>query len=155
MHRGVGGRFALWPQYSHNDERFDCSEASYDFPYDDEDAIPVEVPAGAIVFFNGYLLHRSLHNVAKGGFRRALVNHYMSAESYLPWNYQDGKSMARQDFRDIVLIAGEDPYSWKGYSDPKAPRAYVRRDGAGGCGDGRLDLDAFTAVVGKANHTSG
>ena len=31
------------------------------------------------------------------GFRRALVNHYMSAASLLPWRHQDGPSMAMQD----------------------------------------------------------
>ena len=43
-------------------ERFDCADEAYDFPYTDDDAVPVEVTAGAVVFFNGYLLHRSLPN---------------------------------------------------------------------------------------------
>ena len=48
--------------------------------------MPVEVRAGTVVFFNGYLLHRSLPNRAPAGrYRRALVNHYMSAHSLLPW----------------------------------------------------------------------
>ncbi|MGF1450296.1 MAG: phytanoyl-CoA dioxygenase family protein, partial [Opitutales bacterium] len=143
----------LWPQYPHDDPRFDCAEESYDFPYTENDEVPVEVPAGAIVFFNGYLLHRSLPNKAKSGFRRVLVNHYMSAESYLPWRYEEGRAMARQDSRDIVMIAGTDPYAWKGITDQYKP--YVRRDGKGGCGDGRLDLDTFKATLGKANHKSG
>ena len=47
------------------------------------------------MFFNGYLLHRSLPNYAPAGFRRALVNHYMSAESLLPWSgVQRGQSLA-------------------------------------------------------------
>ncbi len=143
----------LWPQYPHNDPRFDCAEEAYDFPYSDDDAVPVEVPAGAILFFNGYLLHRSLPNRAASGFRRVLVNHYMSAESYLPWHYEEGKAMARQDSRDIVVIAGEDPYAWKGTSHTAV--AYVRADGKGGCGDGRLDLNAFKSQIGKANYRSG
>ncbi|GAA1041653.1 hypothetical protein GCM10009557_65850 [Virgisporangium ochraceum] len=40
---------------------------------------------GGVVFFNGYLLHRSLPNTGRRGLRRALVNHYMSATSRLPW----------------------------------------------------------------------
>ena len=31
------------------------------------------------------LLHRSLENSGKHGYRRAFVNHYMSAESLLPY----------------------------------------------------------------------
>ena len=36
---------------------------------------------GSVVFFNGYLLHKSLKNRRRDGFRRALVNHYMRAEN--------------------------------------------------------------------------
>jgi len=68
---------------------------AYQFPYRDEDSVPVEVKAGSIVFFNGYLLHRSLPNHAKSGYRRVLVNHYMSAESLLPWWHpREGESTA-------------------------------------------------------------
>ncbi|RYX79970.1 phytanoyl-CoA dioxygenase family protein, partial [bacterium] len=65
----------LWDQGWHADKRFDCSWESQNFPYSDADSVPVEVKAGAIVFFNGYTLHRSLPNVATSGYRRALVNH--------------------------------------------------------------------------------
>lgn len=131
----------LWPQYPHNDPRFDCSYESYDFPYNDNDAVAVEVPAGSIVFFNGYLLHRSLPNVKKTGFRRALVNHYMSAESLLPWRVQDKIGIAKTDYRDIVMIAGNDPYAYKGIENIAHP--YIRPAGEGGCGDGRTDLETF------------
>lgn len=131
----------LWPQYPHNDPQFDCAVMSYDFPYSDDDAVPVEVPAGSIVFFNGYLLHRSLPNRATTGFRRCLVNHYMSAESLLPWHHKEGVGMGKQDMRDIVMVAGEDPHAWKGVH-PKGG-AHVRPAGEGGCGDGRVDLETF------------
>ncbi|MCC5828122.1 MAG: phytanoyl-CoA dioxygenase family protein [Phycisphaeraceae bacterium] len=131
----------LWPQYPHDDPRFDCSLQSYDFPYTDEDAIPVEVPPGGVVFFNGYLLHRSLPNQATSGFRRALVNHYMSAQSFLPWHVEPNVSIAKTDNRDIVMVAGRDPYAWKGLEDLHKP--HVRPSGQGGCGDGRVALDAF------------
>ena len=75
----------LYPDREHHDPQFDCEVEAYDFPYRDQDAVPVEVPAGAAVVFNGYLLHRSLPNTGRHGLRRALVNHYMSAASLLPW----------------------------------------------------------------------
>lgn len=59
----------LWPQHKHGDQRFDCAGEAMDFPYADDDAVPVEVKKGSIVFFNGYLLHRSLPNYAQSGFR--------------------------------------------------------------------------------------
>jgi ectoine hydroxylase-related dioxygenase (phytanoyl-CoA dioxygenase family) len=128
----------LWPQYPHNDPRYDCSAMSYDFPYTDADAVPVEVPAGAIVFFNGYLLHKSEPNNRATGFRRALVNHYMSASSLLPWRSVPGTPLAKTDYRDIVMICGTDPYAYMGTEDVAKP--HVRRSGEGGCGDGRVDL---------------
>jgi len=133
----------LWPQYPHKDPRFDCAHESYDFPYTDTDAIPVEVKAGSVVFFNGYLLHRSLPNTKATGFRRALVNHYMRAESLLPWTFQEGVPIAKMDYRDVVIVAGKDPYAFKGYRDIARPG--VRPAGEGGCGDGRTDLEGFRA----------
>lgn len=86
-------------------------------------AIPVEVKSGSVVFFNGYTLHSSLANKTKDNFRTALVNHYMSAESMLPWD-QDGNLPPTEDLRDIVMVAGEDPYAWKGIVDANKP--YLR-----------------------------
>ncbi len=128
----------IWPDHRHEDRRFDCTGESI-FPYRDEDAIPVEVKAGSIVFFNGYLLHRSLPNRAKAGYRRVLVNHYMSAESLLPWHCPpQGAAMGTLDYRDIVMVAGDDPYSWKGTQD--IAEVHVRPSGEGGCGDPRLNV---------------
>lgn len=89
----------------------------------DKGAIPVEVKSGSVVFFNGYTLHSSQRNKTSDFFRTALVNHYMSAESMLPWD-QDGKLPPTEDLRDIVLIAGEDPYGYKGTVDVNKP--YLR-----------------------------
>jgi len=124
----------LWPQHQQEDKRFDCARESYGFPYSDEDAVPVEVPAGSIVFFNGYLLHRSLPNKRASGYRRCLVNHYMSAESLLPWmaGGEFEGAVATADKRDIVMVAGKDPYAWKGIEDVAGP--HVRPSGEGGCG---------------------
>ena len=76
---------------------------------DEKKAIPVEVPAGAVVFFNGYLLHSSRRN-RSSIYRRVLVNHYMNAFSPLTWAGKD-------DFRDVQIVAGTDPYAAKGYED--------------------------------------
>jgi ectoine hydroxylase-related dioxygenase (phytanoyl-CoA dioxygenase family) len=127
----------LWDQHWHGDRRFDCSEEARGFPYTDADAVPVEVEAGSVVFFNGYTLHRSLPNRAPAGtFRRALVNHYMSCESFLPWRLPAGEpkaSLAKLDWRDVVVVAGRDPYAHHGYAD--STQAYLREDGRSGCVD--------------------
>lgn len=91
--------------------------------YEKENIIPVEVKSGSVVFFNGYTLHSSLRNKTADCFRTALVNHYMSAESMLPWD-QDGKLPATEDLRDIVLVAGSDPYAYKGTISVNKP--YLR-----------------------------
>lgn len=125
----------LWPMEQQRDRRFDCTDESKGFPYRDEDAIPIEVKAGSVVFFNGYLLHRSFPNRAKAGFRRVLVNHYMRAESLLPWQApKEGQQMALADYRDIVMITGDDPYAWKGLEDLAMPG--VHPSGEGGCSKG-------------------
>lgn len=132
---GSQQRGILWPQEWHGDKRFDCALQSQNFPYTEADEIPVEVKAGSVVFFNGYTLHRSLPNRATSGYRRALVNHYMSAESFLPWlasspgKPQEG--IAWTDTRDIVMVAGTDPHAYKGIDDIFKP--HVRPAGGGGC----------------------
>ncbi len=121
----------LWKQEWHANREFDCALESQGFPYTSDDEVPVEVKKGSVVFFNGYTLHRSLANRAATGFRRALVNHYMSASSLLPWRLQEKTSMALTDYRDIVMVAGTDPYAYKGLEDLAKP--HVRTDGASGC----------------------
>jgi ectoine hydroxylase-related dioxygenase (phytanoyl-CoA dioxygenase family) len=128
---GSHRRGVLYPDRDQDDPRFDCSIEAYDFPYTDADAVPVEVPAGAAVIFNGYLLHRSLPNTGQHGYRRALANHYMSAESLLGWKVPPGGRVANWDYRDVTMVAGEDPYAYKGTIDDT--RAYVRPDKDGGC----------------------
>ncbi|MBL4701122.1 MAG: phytanoyl-CoA dioxygenase family protein [Phycisphaeraceae bacterium] len=124
----------LWPQTKHDDHRFDCAGQADGYPYTDDDAIAVEVKTGSVVFFNGYLLHRSLPNTASSGCRRALVNHYMSAQSLLPWRPPEaGQGMGTLDWRDIVMVAGKDPYAYKGIDD--LTKLLVRPDKEGGCRD--------------------
>ena len=121
----------LYPDRELDDDRFDCTDEAYGFPYRDEDAVPVEVPAGAALFFNGYLLHRSLENSGRHGYRRAFVTHYMSASSLLPWGGAEGRHAAELDFRDIVMVAGTDPYAYKGTKG--ISEAGSRADRSGGC----------------------
>ncbi len=115
----------LWPDRVHGDARFDSVNEAFGFPYDRESGVPLPARAGDVVFFNGYLLHRSLANAARSGFRRALVFHYMSAESLLPWDLA-GRIAPTQDNRDIVPICGSDPYAWKGIASHCFP--FVRTD---------------------------
>jgi ectoine hydroxylase-related dioxygenase (phytanoyl-CoA dioxygenase family) len=121
----------LYPQQDQSDDRFDCTKQAYAFPYDDDDAVPLEVRAGDVVLFDGYLLHRSLPNYGGHGLRRALVNHYMNAASLLPWHHQPGVDPGMADHRDVVMVAGTDPYAWNPVTD--LSRVHVRRDGNGGC----------------------
>lgn len=133
---GSQSRGVLYQLEWHGDTRFDCAWQAQHFPYTDASAIPVEVKKGSIVFFNGYLLHRSLPNYRETGFRRSLVNHYMSAESLLPWFWGElpaGVGVANGDCRDIVMVCGEDPYSNRGIEERS--KAHVRPLGKGGCGE--------------------
>ena len=122
----------VYPDREQDDDRFDCTDEAYDFPWSDEDAVPVQVPAGSVVLFNGYLLHRSLPNTGRHGFRRAFVSHYMSTHSLLPWGQlPEGVHVGKHDYRDVVLVTGRDPYAYKGTTDIVRP--HVRPSGEGGC----------------------
>ena len=123
----------LWDQTWHGDRNYDCADLSVGFPYTDDQAVPVEVKAGSVVFFNGYLLHKSLPNKAPAGtFRRSLVNHYMSCESFLPWGkVPDDLAVARHNYKDVMIVAGVDPYAHHGYEDIQKP--LLRPSGEGGC----------------------
>ncbi len=118
----------LHPTKPHGDPRFDTSDEAYEFGADREGGVPIELKAGGVAFFNGYVLHRSLPNRAPAGFRRALVTHYMNACSMLPWNI-GAPGASRDDFRDIVMIAGEDPYAWRGTEEVMIP--FVRPEDPG------------------------
>ncbi|GLZ35885.1 hypothetical protein Lesp02_80720 [Lentzea sp. NBRC 105346] len=127
---GSHRRKFLYPDREQHDARFDCTKEAHGFT--DEDAIPVELEAGSALVFDGHLLHRSLPNTGKHGMRRAYVTHYMSADSLLPWFPPGpGDSMGTVDHRDIVMVAGEDPYAFKGITDVMRP--HVRPAGEGGC----------------------
>jgi phytanoyl-CoA hydroxylase len=105
----------IHPTRAHDQpEEFDHTDEAYGF--DDSNAVAVEVRAGAVVFFNGYLLHRSLRNKSNGT-RMALVNHYMNAWSLLPWQVGHGIEVGTADTRTIVPVTGDDPYPHKEIAD--------------------------------------
>ena len=117
----------LWPMRRHHDPDLDRAEEAYGFPQNPRDAVPIELAAGSVVFFGGYLLHSSFPNRgAADVFRRALLFVYCSAETPLafdPTSYQP----TGVDYRDIVMVAGTDPYAWKGTTRLGEP--YMRKAG--------------------------
>ena len=121
----------LYPTEKHgNPDEFD-SHDDMAVGFDDSGQIPVEVKAGGVVFFNGYLLHQSYANKTESSYRRVLVSHYLSSESLLPWTQTgSGESVARADHRRVIQVAGVDPYAWKGYEtaeDTSDTRLYIRQ----------------------------
>ena len=120
----------LFPTRKHGDpDEFDTHD-DMAVGFDESPQVPVEVKAGSVVFFNGYLLHQSLRNRTKDSYRRVLVSHYLSSESLLPWvkTVQD-EPVARADVRRVFPVAGVDPYAWKGYEKHPAAetRLYIRK----------------------------
>jgi ectoine hydroxylase-related dioxygenase (phytanoyl-CoA dioxygenase family) len=120
----------LWPGRQTDDTRFDGAPESFGWEgpqWPHEGGVAAEVLSGSVVFFNGFTLHRSLDNRRTCGFRRALVNHYMSAQSLLPWSF-GGSKFAPHDYRDIVMVCGNDPYAGRGLEDLAVP--YLRPEKA-------------------------
>jgi len=116
----------LYPLREHGrPDEFDTAPESYGF--DDSEEVPVELEAGSVLFFNGYLLHRSKPNRSEG-FRRTFVGHYLNGWSLLPWKPRqraEDLNVAEIDSRRVVPVAGEDPYAWKGY-ESDAGAVYIR-----------------------------
>ncbi len=105
----------LYPQRQHErTDEWDFSAESHGF--DASGAIALPARAGTVVFFNGYLLHASYRNRTET-YRRVLVSHYMNAYSLLPWRSpDDAVPTAQDDVRNVLPVAGVDPYAWKGTS---------------------------------------
>lgn len=120
----------LWPSRPCGDPRFDGAPEAFGWEcerWPREGGMAAEVTAGSVVFFNGYTLHRSLDNRRSSGFRRALVNHVMSAQSELPWSF-GGSRFAPHDYRDIEMVCGHDAYAARGLEDLARP--YLRPEAA-------------------------
>ena len=101
----------LWPMRRHENPELDRAEELHGFPWSRDAVVPVEVPAGAAVFFDGYLIHGSHPNRSAGQMRRALLYVYASAATpvlFDPASYQP----TTEDYPDIVMVAGLDPYGW-------------------------------------------
>jgi phytanoyl-CoA hydroxylase len=139
-HRSGG----IYPTREHSrPDEFDASDEAYGF--DDTTAVPVEVNTGDVVFFNGYLLHRSTRN-RSAGTRRALVNHYMNAWSPLPWMASKGIEIGVEDFRVVDIVRGPDPYPWKELQ-PSPTTTFVRPRAAIPADNGdRLHIDTSMVV---------
>ena len=126
--------------------RFDCSDKRYGFPYNEEDAVPVNVKRAALSSSTAICCIARCPTMPHG-YRRALVNHYMSAELCCRGtDWKKGRRVAHADYRDIIMIAGKDPYAWKGIEDISKPS--VRPSGEGGCGSwgGRKAEDSASNV---------
>lgn len=107
----------LYPLRDHGrPDEFDPGEEAHSFDASSELLVPAK--AGDVVFFNGYLLHRSKRNATDNRYRRALVNHYCSAWSPLPWLVRDGLDIGVADYRTIVPVVGDDPYPERGIAPP-------------------------------------
>lgn len=147
---GTHARGYLYPSSPHG--RGD----DYDFPtacFGWEDVftpVSVEVVPGDVVLFDGYLVHGSEPN-RSSRLRRALTFHYMSALSPLPWKVpvapnQTEVATAQADYRDVFMVAGADPYAWKGVEDRSFPhlRRWFPVEGVPSAGERRTDrrLDA-------------
>ena len=114
----------LYSQKPHgNPDEFDSADLE-SYGFDETLEIPIEVKTGTVVFFNGYLLHRSRKNRGQT-YRRVLVNHYCNSWSLLPWSIREGESPANADRRSIIPVSGIDPYAWKGY-EPTSKNIHFR-----------------------------
>lgn len=67
----------------------------------------------------------------------------MSRESRLPWGKTpEGDHNAHYDYRDIIVVAGKDPYAFKGLADIQRPSvARAARAAATSGGQGRKYKD--------------
>ena len=114
----------LYSQKPHgNPEEFDAADLE-SYGFDETLEVPIEVKTGTVIFFYGYLLHRSRKNRGQT-YRRVLVNHYCNAWSLLPWSIKDGERPANADRRSVIPVSGIDPYAWKGY-EPTSKNIHFR-----------------------------
>lgn len=101
----------LWPMRRHNDPDLDRAEEIHGFPQSPASAVALEIPAGAAIFFDGYLIHGSYANKSTENTRRALLYAYASAHTpvmFNPTHYQP----TAEDYPDIVVVSGSDPHTW-------------------------------------------
>ena len=95
----------IYERYEHDLPGVDSMPIARGF--DESGAIPVEMKAGSVLFFSGYLLHSSKKNVTQM-VRPALTMHYCSANTLLTWK-------GERNYRGVIQIHGADPYAAEGY----------------------------------------
>lgn len=100
----------LWPMRLHNNPELDRAEEIYGFPYAPDAYTALEIPAGAAVFFDGYLIHGSFPNTSAERTRRALLYVYASAATPVLFDPTDYHPTTK-DYPDVVMVAGRDPYA--------------------------------------------
>lgn len=99
----------IYERYPHNLPDVDSMTIARGF--DDTGAFPIEMKAGSVLFFNGYLLHSSKKN-RSAGHRPALTMHYCTSASLLTWKEE-------RNYRGVTQVRGHDPYAEEGYTIPK------------------------------------
>ncbi len=114
---GSHKRGIIYPHAGHEDRRFDCAGQSFSFRGRMRTPFPSRSRRAASFSSTATCFIARCQITPSRAIVRVLVNHYMSAESLLPWRYSDKVHMGIQDSRDILMIAGEDPYAWKGTED--------------------------------------
>jgi ectoine hydroxylase-related dioxygenase (phytanoyl-CoA dioxygenase family) len=107
----------MYPTRPHNNnEEYEYDDTCYGF--DEKLGKPIEMKAGDALFFNGYLLHKSLKNRSTR-YRKVLTNHYMTATTLFPYTLKckcgQLHYIADTDCRNVLLVSGSDPYVAKGY----------------------------------------
>ncbi|MEM7035012.1 MAG: phytanoyl-CoA dioxygenase family protein [Chloroflexota bacterium] len=95
----------IYERYEHNLPDVDSMTIARGF--DDSGAIPIEMSAGSVLFFSGYLLHSSKKNISQR-CRPSLTMHYCSTTSLLTWK-------GERNYRGVTQIRGADPYAEEGY----------------------------------------
>jgi phytanoyl-CoA hydroxylase len=114
----------------HNNDEYEYEDTCYNF--DESRAVPVEMKAGSALFFNGYLLHKSLKN-RSNRHRKVLTNHYMTAQTLFPYilKCSCGKThyVADNDDRNVLIVCGSDPYASKGYDQRNDTHLRVMQNG--------------------------
>jgi hypothetical protein len=90
-------------------------------------SVPVDMPAGSVLFINGYCLQRMMPTMSESTHRRLLRVHFCSAETTVAWNavananelfahhLESLPPSELLDVRDIMMVAGNDPYEYKGH----------------------------------------
>ena len=92
------------------------------YGFDESPRIPVEVKAGGVVFFNGYLLHQSLKNRRRPAIGGCWSTNYLSCKSLLPWtDVWEGGSVARADIRQVFPMAVSPPVLGRALNSQRAP----------------------------------